>query len=174
MGKLDTYLEPGFEASASSRLVRPLSPLLRRRKRFSSIHVGSLYERSSYSSVDCPDLMSRSLSCTVLRCSLNEYVETWTPSATLRSCACLRPYCWIQTVKRAFSPVELGTAADLRGAERSTSGVNFVAMIVMVEGQLLGVCARSREVEGVSATPVAPRGSRDLTLGRLVVLDGRK
>ena len=35
-------------------------------------------------------------------------------------------------MKRAFSPVELGTAADLRGAERRTSGVNLVAMIVIV------------------------------------------
>lgn len=36
-------------------------------------------------------------------------------------------------VYRACVPVELGTPALRRGAERSTSGVNLVAVIVMVE-----------------------------------------
>jgi hypothetical protein len=36
------------------------------------------------------------------------------------------------TVKSALVPVELGCAGERRGAERSTSGVNFFAMRVML------------------------------------------
>jgi hypothetical protein len=36
------------------------------------------------------------------------------------------------TEKSALLPVEFGTAADLLGADRSTSGVNFVAVRVIL------------------------------------------
>jgi len=38
----------------------------------------------------------------------------------------------VLTVKSALVPVELGWAGDRRGAERSTSGVNLVAVRVML------------------------------------------
>jgi hypothetical protein len=38
----------------------------------------------------------------------------------------------VLTVKRACVPVELGCAADRRGAESITSGVNLVAVRVML------------------------------------------
>lgn len=54
----EMYSDPGFEASPSMRLVLPRSPLLKKRKSLSVIHVGSLYAALSYSRLESPEAMS--------------------------------------------------------------------------------------------------------------------
>src|SRR3569833_830139 len=88
------------------------------------------------------------------------------------------------TMYSALVPVGLGVAADRRGAERRTSGVNLVAVIVMagfweedMEGENLGLEVSSLLGSSGTApqTPTSPeRGerSRKMTFSRTI--DGVK
>lgn len=76
--------------------------------------------------------MSRTRICDVFLWVSNEYVETF--DHELGACSeGLEGRVGELTVKSALVPVGLGWAGDRRGADRSTSGVNLVAVRVMFD-----------------------------------------